>query len=59
MEELKDLYTAKEVADLLGFTTQAVRNYIRCGKLKAIKLNGGYLIAKEDVERLLEEKGAK
>ena len=58
MEVLKDFYTVLEVAKLLGINAQSVRKRIKSGTIKATKLNGAYLISKEEVERVVDKKGA-
>lgn len=58
MEALKDFYTVLEVAKLLGINAQSVRKRIKSGTIEATKLNGAYLISKEEVERVVDKKGA-
>lgn len=59
MELLKEVYTVKEVAELLGIKAPAVRARINKGNIKADTFNGAYIITKKEVARLLEEKGGK
>lgn len=56
MEQLKDFYTVAELAPILGIMPAAVRYNIRKGYIKALKMNGGYIVQKEEVKRLLEER---
>jgi excisionase family DNA binding protein len=42
------LLTAREVADLLGVSTETVLRWVRQGKLPAIKLPGGAVRFRED-----------
>lgn len=49
-------YTAKEVADLLGFHVNTVRRHIKQGKLKAIKIGRGYRIEENDLKEYLKMK---
>lgn len=56
METLKDFYTVKELAALLNLIPDTIRQRIKKGTLKAVKLNGAYLIEKAEAERVLAEK---
>jgi excisionase family DNA binding protein len=46
------LYTTEEVADMLGLHVRTVRNYVRDGRLPAVRIGKQYRIAAEDVEEL-------
>ncbi|WP_158883321.1 helix-turn-helix domain-containing protein [Amycolatopsis anabasis] len=46
----QELFTADEVADRLGLHVRTVRNYVRDGKLKAVRIGKQYRIAREDLE---------
>ena len=48
----QDLYSIWEVADLLGLHVRTVRNYVRDGRLKAVRIGKQYRIAREDLEVL-------
>ncbi|MEV4074528.1 helix-turn-helix domain-containing protein [Nonomuraea fuscirosea] len=43
-------YTVEQVADLLGLHVKTVRNYVREGRLPAVRIGKRYRIAKEDLE---------
>ncbi|WP_336205093.1 helix-turn-helix domain-containing protein [Nonomuraea sp. LPB2021202275-12-8] len=43
-------YTVGQAADLLGLHVKTVRNYVRDGRLKAVKIGKQYRIAREDLE---------
>lgn len=45
--------TAKEVADFLKLNILTIYEYIRIGKLKAIRFGRNYRIAKEDLDRFI------
>ena len=45
--ENNEFYTVEQVAGLLQLHWQTVLNYIKSGKLKALKLGKGYRISKE------------
>jgi len=47
------LYTPQEVADLLKLRVQTVYDYIRTGKLTAVRLGNRYRIAHPDLEAFL------
>jgi excisionase family DNA binding protein len=46
------LYSAEQVAEILGLHVRTVRNYVRDGRLKAVRIGKQYRIAKEDLEAL-------
>jgi len=48
-------YTVEQVADLLQVHWQTVLNYIKSGKLKAVKLGRGYRISKDAVDNFVKE----
>jgi excisionase family DNA binding protein len=48
----EDLFTVEEVADRLGLHVRTIRNYIREGRLKAVKIGKQYRIAAADLEAL-------
>src|SRR4051812_38640567 len=44
------LYSVDQVADLLGLHAKTVRNYVRDGRLKAVRIGKQYRIARADLE---------
>lgn len=46
-------YTVQEVADTLQVHWQSVLNYIKGGKLEAIKLGKGYRISEENLKKFI------
>jgi excisionase family DNA binding protein len=44
------LYSVEQVADLLGLHVRTVRNYVRDGRLKAVRIGKQYRIAQSDVD---------
>lgn len=46
-------YTVQEVADLLQVHWQSVLNYIKSGKLKALKLGKGYRVSQEALDEFI------
>ena len=54
----KDLYSPDQVADQLGLHVRTVRNYVRDGRLKAVRIGKQYRIARTDVEALTGQKSA-
>ncbi|MGI5841361.1 MAG: helix-turn-helix domain-containing protein [Patescibacteria group bacterium] len=48
-------YTVEQVADLLQVHWQTVLNYIKGGKLEAMKLGRGYRISKESIDKFTKE----
>src|ERR1035438_9217480 len=48
----QELYSVEQVADLLRLHVRTVRNYVREGKLKAVRIGKQYRIAREDLEAM-------
>ncbi|SDY67359.1 DNA binding domain-containing protein, excisionase family [Amycolatopsis xylanica] len=48
----QELYSVEQVADRLGLHVRTVRNYVRDGRLKAVRIGKQYRIAREDLEAL-------
>lgn len=48
----QELYSVEQVADLLNLHVRTVRNYVREGKLKAVRIGKQYRIAREDLEAM-------
>ncbi len=48
----QDLYSIEQVAALLGLHVKTVRNYVRDGRLKAVRIGKQYRIARADLETL-------
>lgn len=48
----RGLYSAEQVAELLGLHVRTVRNYVRDGRLKAVRIGKQYRIAREDLAAL-------
>lgn len=58
MEELKNFYTVRELADAVKLTPDMVRRYIYSGKIKAEKFNGAYIIPKTVAEEFIKARSA-
>src|ERR1700686_1986813 len=54
----QDLYSVEQVADLLNLHVRTVRNYVRDGRLKAVRIGKQYRIAREDLEALTGQAAA-
>jgi len=52
--ENNSFYTVEQVAELLQVHWQTVLNYIKSGKLKAVKLGKGYRISKEAIDEFVK-----
>ncbi|MFD9301452.1 helix-turn-helix domain-containing protein [Streptomyces sp. NPDC060048] len=50
--EGQELYSVGEVAERLGLHVRTVRNYVRDGRLKAVRIGKQYRITREDFEAL-------
>jgi excisionase family DNA binding protein len=47
-----ELYSVEQVAERLGLHVRTVRQYVRAGKLKAVRIGKQYRIARADLEAL-------
>ena len=54
----EELYSADRVAERLGLHVRTVRNYIRDGRLKAVRIGKQYRIAREHLEALTGQPSA-
>jgi len=54
----QELYSAEQIADLLNLHVRTVRNYVRQGRLKAVRIGKQYRIAREDFEAMTGSAGA-
>lgn len=52
-------YTVQEVADMLHVHWQSVLNYIKNGKLKALKLGKGYRISQASLDEFITSHSTK
>jgi excisionase family DNA binding protein len=48
----QELYSVEQVAERLGLHVRTVRNYVRDGRLKAVRIGKQYRIARGDLEAL-------
>jgi excisionase family DNA binding protein len=48
----EQLYSVEQVAELLGLHVKTVRNYVRDGRLKAVRIGKQYRITQADLEAL-------
>jgi len=53
--ENNEFYTVKHIAELLKVHWQTVLNYIKNGKLKAVKLGKGYRISKGALDEFIKD----
>ena len=49
------MYSVEQVAERLGLHVRTVRNYVRDGRLKAVKIGKQYRIARADLDALTGE----
>src|SRR5581483_1751341 len=49
----RELLTVSQAAEALSATAQSIRNWIRAGRLSAVRIGNRFLIPREEVERLL------
>jgi len=52
----EDFYTAKELANLLRYKTQHIRDMIKAGKIRVTRVteSSDYRIPREEVQRLID-----
>lgn len=55
MENSDAFYTVEQVSELLKIHWQTVLNYIKNGKLKAVRLGKGYRIQKEELDNFIKK----
>jgi excisionase family DNA binding protein len=48
----EELYSIEQVAERLGLHVKTVRNYVREGRLKAVRIGKQYRIARSDLEAM-------
>ena len=48
-----DLYSVEQVADRLGLHVRTVRNYVRDGRLRAVRIGKQYRITQADLDALI------
>ena len=58
-ETVWEFYTAGEVAKILKVNRRTIYNWIRAGKLEAIKLDGNYRITSESINKFLGQGGGR
>ncbi len=52
-------YTVEQVADFLQVHWQTVLNYIKGGKLEAVRLGKGYRISKEALDKFIKQNSSR
>lgn len=52
LEDLR-LYTITEIEKILGVTHKTVENYIKGGKLKAVKIGGKWKVTEDTLRRFV------
>lgn len=54
IENNNEFFTVEQVSELLQVHWQTILNYIKSGKLKAMKLGKGYRISKEALNSFIK-----
>ena len=54
-EDKKQFYTAKELAELLGFNIMTIYRYLKSGKLKAYKMGKEFRIDNTEFQSFLKK----
>lgn len=52
----KQFYTAKELADVLGYNIMTIYRYIKAGNLSAFKVGKEFRVKKEDFDIFINSK---
>jgi excisionase family DNA binding protein len=58
IEPARELYSVEQVAAQLGLHVRTVRNYLRDGRLKGVRIGKQYRIARADLETLTGHRAA-
>lgn len=53
MENNIKLYNLKELSSILGVTVRTLMNYIKDGKLKAVKIGGKWVVTEENLQNFI------
>ena len=56
MENTEKFYTSKEVAEILKLSNYTIGEYIRSGKLKAIKFGRVWRVSENQLKQFLQSK---
>ncbi|MGH2857570.1 MAG: helix-turn-helix domain-containing protein [Solirubrobacteraceae bacterium] len=48
-----ELLTATQAAEALGSSSQSIRNWIRAGRLPAVRVGNRFLVPRSEVDRML------
>jgi excisionase family DNA binding protein len=51
----QELLTASQAAEVLSATSQTIRNWIRSGRLRAVRIGNRFFIPRAEVDRLRRE----
>ncbi len=51
------VYTLKEVEEILSVTRKTIYNWLKSGKLKAVKVGRQWRVKKEDLEAFINGEG--
>lgn len=54
-KQIKEFYTAQELADVLSFNIMTIYRYIKSGKLKAYKIGKEFRIEKIEFNKFLNK----
>jgi excisionase family DNA binding protein len=54
VKDMMEFLTVEEIANTLKVSVQTVRNWIKTGKLPALKVGRQWRVRKEDFEKYLE-----
>ncbi|MFA4880790.1 MAG: helix-turn-helix domain-containing protein [Candidatus Doudnabacteria bacterium] len=58
-KDIKEFYTAKELADKLRVNIMTIYRYIKAGKLKAYKIGKEFRIEKKEFNKFLRKASTK
>ncbi len=55
--EFSRLYTVEDVAKMTGLTTRTIRNYLKDGRLRGLKVGAQWRFTEQNIKDLFEEQG--
>lgn len=53
---MEKFYTLKEIEDVLQVSNRTLRDYIKSGKLKAVKIGGKYVVSESNFNDFISGK---
>lgn len=54
IEEMFKVYTLEEIAELLNVTRRTMYNYIKSGRLKAVKIGSIWRVSEDNLKKFID-----